>query len=186
LRLGKQSAAAVIVCLVVSFGGYQFIPNTNERAASAIAALTLKPTDSSAIDRKFRIFNAWDSIVENPLGLGWNGGGWVHSDFLQVGTNLGLIGGLLFLGGYLSTLYRLSVRVISHLKLGGQGELGFSLLLSFIAAGGLLAMEGVQVAPQMVLPVWFVWALVEIWLRQTANVANFGEVIGASYGRNLQ
>ena len=42
-------------------------------------------------------------------------------------------------------------------------------MLSFIAVGGLLALQGVEVLPQMMLPVWFVWSMVEIWLRQTAE-----------------
>lgn len=169
LRLGRQGVAVALVCLVVAVGGYQVIPKTNERVASGIAALTLKPTDSSAIERKNRIFNAWDSMLENPFGLGWNGGGWVHSDFLQVGTNLGVIGGLIFLGGYIYTLLLLGRRVVFRVRIGEADELGFSLLLSFIAAGGLLAMEGVQVLPQLILPVWFVWVLVEVWLRQSLD-----------------
>jgi len=48
--------------------------------------------------------------------------------------------------------------------------LALTLLLSFIGVGSLLAMQGVQVLPQMVLPVWFVWSMVDIWLRQTAEV----------------
>ena len=31
-------------------------------------------------------------------------------------------------------------------------------------------MEGVEVLPQFVLPVWFVWVLVEVWLRQTFDL----------------
>jgi hypothetical protein len=53
--------------------------------------------------------------------------------------------------------------------MGQQGDLGFSLFLSFIAVGGLLAVEGVEVLPQLILPVWFVWAMVEVWLRQTSE-----------------
>jgi hypothetical protein len=31
-------------------------------------------------------------------------------------------------------------------------------------------MEGVEVLPQFVLPVWFVWVLVEVWLQQTPDL----------------
>jgi hypothetical protein len=46
-------------------------------------------------------------------------------------------------------------------------------MLSFIAVGGLLATQGVQVLPQLMLPVWFVWALIEVWLRQRPVVPEF-------------
>jgi len=58
-------------------------------------------------------------------------------------------------------------------RLGFDGDdaqaLGLTLVLSFIAVGGLLLMQGVQVLPQMMLPVWFVWSLAENWLRQTSE-----------------
>jgi hypothetical protein len=43
-----------------------------------------------------------------------------------------------------------------------------------VAVGGLLAMEGVSVLPQMALPVWFVWALTEMWLRPAAEAVESG------------
>ena len=62
---------------------------------------------------------------------------------------------------------------------GEHGDLGFSLLLSFIAVGGLLGMEGVSVLPQLILPVWFIWVLVEVWLRQTADQPEVNEMVVA-------
>ncbi len=114
--------------------------------------------------------NAVDQIFSAPFGGGWSSAGWVHSDFLQVAVNLGIIAALIFLGGYIYTLLRLSRRLLPYLRSGEHGDLGFALLLSFVAAGGLLAMEGVQVLPQLVLPVWFVWVLVEVWLQQTPDL----------------
>ncbi|MFS8084623.1 MAG: hypothetical protein ACMG6H_03270, partial [Acidobacteriota bacterium] len=102
---------------------------------------------------------------------------WVHSDFLQVAVNLGVIGGLIFFAGCLYTLMRVARRLLPNLRNPRQGDLGLSLFLSFMAVVGLLAMEGVTVLPQLVLPVWFVWALTEVWLRQTADVPEVREVV---------
>jgi hypothetical protein len=55
------------------------------------------------------------------------------------------------------------------LKSTAQGELALYILLSFVGVGFLLAMQGVEVLPQMVLPVWFIWSMVEIWLRQNSS-----------------
>ena len=118
--------------------------------------------------RKDRALEAVNTVVESPFGKGWSGAGWVHSDFLQVAANLGLLAGLIFLGGYLHTLLRLVQHMPMWLKGTPQSELGLCLLLSFLGVGSLLALQGVEVLPQMALPVWFAWALVDIWLRQAS------------------
>lgn len=168
LRLRKQGALIVALCILISVGGYEFIPRTTERAISGIAALQGKPTDSSATSRKIRALAALENTIQAPFGTGWSSAGWVHSDFLQVAANLGVIPGLIFFGGCIFTLVRLGRRVLPMLRWGENADLGLSLLLSFIATTGILAMEGITVLPQTVLPVWFVWVLAEVWLRQTA------------------
>ena len=175
LGFKKQGAMVAVVCLIVAAGGYQLVPRTSERALSGIAALQGHPTDTSATGRQDRALGALNSTIESPFGNGWSTAGWVHSDFLQVGANLGLIAGLIFLGGCIFTLLRLGRRVLPNLRAGKHADLGFSLLLSFIAVAGILAMEGVTVLPQLVLPVWFVWALTEVWLRQTAKLPQLNE-----------
>jgi len=172
LGLKKRGAMTVLFCLILIVGGYELIalvPKTSERALSGIAALQGHPIDSSATSRQDRALGALTATIEAPFGNGWSSVGWVHSDFLQVAANLGIIGGLIFLAGYLYTLLRLVRRVLPNLKSGEHGELGFSLLLSFIAVGGILAMEGASVLPQLILPVWFVWVLTETWLRKSAE-----------------
>lgn len=169
LGLKKQRVVVALLCLVVLVGGYELVPRTSERAMSAIAALQGNPTDTSATGRQTRALGALESTIERPFGSGWSAAGWVHSDFLQVAANLGIFAGLIFLGGYLFTMVRLGRQALAALRSNENGELGLSLLLSFIAVGGILAMEGVSVLPQLVLPVWFVWALTDKWLRQTAN-----------------
>jgi hypothetical protein len=172
LRLKKHGVAIALLCLIVGVTGYQFIPKTDERVNSGIAALRGAPIDHSAQDRKNRALEAIDQTFESPFGSGWNSAGWVHSDFLQVAANLGIIAGVIFLGGYLYTLQRLLRRMVPWLRISGNGDLALSLFLSFIAAGAHLTLQGVQVLPQMVLPVWFVWTLVEVWLRQTPDLRN--------------
>jgi hypothetical protein len=169
LRLKKHGVAVALLVLVVAVGGYQFIPNTNERLITGLAALRGNPIDHSAQDRKERALEAVNGIIESPFGRGWSSAGWVHSDFLQVAANLGIIAGLIFLAGYFYTLMRIVREMPTWLRATAQGDLGLSLLLSFVGAGGLLAMQGVEVLPQMVLPVWFTWSLVDIWLRQTSE-----------------
>jgi len=172
LRLRKHGVGIAVLCLVVAGGAYPFIPNTDERVMTGIAALQGDPVDHSALARKDRALEALSEVVESPFGGGWSSAGWVHSDFLQVAANLGIIAGLIFLGGYLYTLLRLARHALAHLRTR-EGDLGLALLLSFVGAGGLLAMQGVEVLPQMVLPVWFVWSLVEVWLHRTSDAKEF-------------
>jgi hypothetical protein len=169
LRVKKHGVAIAVLVLLVAAGGYQFIPNTNERVITGIAALQGAPIDHSAQDRKDRALEAVNEAIESPFGGGWSSAGWVHSDFLQVAANLGIIAGLIFLGGYLYTLLRVLRQMPTWLKTTAQGELGLYVLLSFVGVGCILAMQGVEVLPQMVLPVWFVWSLAEIWLRQNSE-----------------
>jgi len=168
LRVKKHGVAVAVLFLVVVGAGYQFIPNTHERVVTGLAALQGAPTDHSAQDRKERALDAFNEVIAHPFGNGWSSAGWVHSDFLQVAANLGLFAGLIFLGGYILTMLRIIQHMPTWLKTTPQGELGLCLLLSFVGVGGLLAMQGVEVLPQLVLPVWFVWSMVDVWLRQTS------------------
>jgi hypothetical protein len=181
LRLKRQGAMVAIMCLVFLVGGYELVPRTSERLMSGVAVLKGHPTDSSGWNRTNRALGALSRTFESPYGSGWSSAGWVHSDFLQVAVNLGLIGGLIFLGGYLSTLLRMGRRLVPYLRRYEQGDLGLSLFLSMIAAGGILTMEGATVLPQMTLPVWLVWVLAEIWLRQTAEVRELAAARSFAY-----
>jgi hypothetical protein len=167
-RVKKYGVAVAVLVLFVALGGYQFVPKTNERLTTGLSALQGNPIDHSAQDRKLRAIDAINDSFDTPFGKGWSGAGWVHSDFLQVAANLGLIAGLVFLGGYIYTMMRLGRQLPASLR-SGDGDLGLTLVLSFIAVGGLLLMQGVQVLPQMMLPVWFVWAMADLWLRQTSE-----------------
>lgn len=187
LRLRKQGAVVALMCVITVFGGYELIPRTSERVMSGIAVLSGQPNraDSSGRARQGRALGALSSALESPYGSGWSSAGWAHSDFLQVAVNLGLVAGLIFIGGYLHTMLRLARRVLPNLRMGEHRDLGLSLMLSMIAAGGILAMEGVTVLPQLVLPVWFIWVLTEVWLRQTAGLREFNDAVGTSYPYRL-
>lgn len=176
LSLKRQRVAFAAISLAVIIGGYQFIPEAgSNRALSGVAALRGQAIDSSSRVRFDRAGSALDELIAAPLGNGWSAAGWVHSDFIQVGANLGLLGGLIFLGGYLFTLWRLGRRVLHESRDGAQGDLGVSLLLAYISAGGILATQGVEVLPQLALPVWFVWVLVEVWLVNPVSVIEVSE-----------
>jgi hypothetical protein len=185
LRLRKHGVAIAVLCLLVGAVGYQFIPKTDERVLSGIAALKGAPIDHSAQDRKERALEALHQSIQSPFGGGWSSAGWVHSDFIQVAANLGLLAGLIFLGGYLYTLQRLIRRMRPWLNVSGHGDLALALCLSFVAAGAHLALQGVEVLPQMVLPVWFIWALVEVWLRQTPDLSQVDLAPAAIYPRDV-
>lgn len=168
--LRRKPLVAAASLLVPVLGTWLLPTQMQERALSGIFLLTGNPqlTDSSGIKRWDRITTAFSDTLNQPLGHGWSAAGWVHNDFIQVAANLGVLAGLLFAGAFLFTLARLLRRVL----MSGD-QLGLALLLSFIAAGATLALEGVEVLTQLVLPVWFVWGLVEVWLRQTPKSRRF-------------
>ncbi len=168
LSRGFLFGSLILIPVMACFS--YFSPAAQERASGIIAIAHGHPVDSSAIERLTRVTDTWYAIVHYPWGVGWGGAGWVHSDFLQVAANLGVLAGLLFVLAYLHTLYRLARMVYGHIKERGTSYLGISLLLSFVAAGGMLAVNGVEVLPQLMLPVWFVWVMVEIWLQRMQQV----------------
>jgi hypothetical protein len=169
LRLKRQGAILAVLCIATAVGVYQFLPRTTERAISGIEALRGQPTDTSAAGRKIRALGAVETTLETPFGSGWSRAGWVHSDFLQVSVNLGVIAALIFFGGFVYTAMRLGRQMLPKLRYGDSGDFDLSLFLSFIAVGGILAMEGVSVLPQSILPVWFVWVLADVCLRQASE-----------------
>jgi hypothetical protein len=118
-------------------------------------------TDTSLQKRILRQQDAFQLALRNPLGVGWTGSGWVHGDFTQVAANLGILAGIIFILWYLHTLYRAWQR----LRQSPQDFILQTLFLSFILCGLILATEGVEVLAQFVMPVWFVWALMEAYLQ---------------------
>ncbi len=138
--------------------------------ANAIALLkslstnlfTQQFTDTSLLERYNRQANAFQLALQNPFGVGWAGSGWVHGDFTQVTANLGFLAGIIFLVWYLSALYR-GWKVQRQ---NPQDKIIQAILASFIACGIILATEGIQVLTQFIMPVWFVWGLLEAYIQQ--------------------
>ena len=71
LRLKKHGVAIAVLCVIVGGVGYQFIPKTEERVLSGIAALKGAPIDHSAQDRKDRAMEAFSQTLQTPFGGGW-------------------------------------------------------------------------------------------------------------------
>jgi hypothetical protein len=167
--LRTRSVLLIGLLLVGGFLAQEHISRGMQgRLHSLAKILEGAPEDSSGVRRKTRIQEAFRATLENPLGSGWASAGWVHSDFLQVAANLGVVPGLALLLGYLGTLARVVRRMRSRQLPAGQAVLGFPLFLSFLAAGQMLAIQGVEFHSFTILPVWLVWALADTWLSQTS------------------
>lgn len=122
--------------------------------------------DTSLEKRYMRQQTALELAVRHPFGLGWTGSGWVHGDFAQVAANLGLLAGFVFIAWYLFTLYRGYKRY----RRSPDDRLLQVIMTSFVLAGFVLATEGVQVLPQYAMPVWFVWGLLEAYLKRPGTM----------------
>jgi len=136
-------------------------PVTQKRVESLFNAIQGNFQDNSAADRAGRTQAAITKIIENPLGLGWNGYEWVHDDFLQITANLGIIAGILFALWYLTTLIRISRAFYQNPDPLKHGLVGI-----FMVCGMLLLTQPMIELTQYTAPVWFAWALVKTKLRQ--------------------
>lgn len=110
--------------------------------------------DSSQYQRLQRIVDALDLIKQSPLvGVGWGGSGYVHSDLVQIGANLGLPALAVFIVwviGLARQIHRISQR---KEWTGGYAAASFA---SICGLAVLLASEGLIVYVQLLIPVWFV------------------------------
>ena len=118
------------------------------------------------VERYSRQQDAFQLALQNPLGVGWTGSGWVHGDFTQVAADLGLLAGAIFVLWYLTTLYR----ALKTYRKCPKDRVFQAILTSFILVGIVLATEGVEVLPQFAMPVWFVWGLMEAYLQQKNSI----------------
>jgi hypothetical protein len=168
--LMKRQIVLGVLAVAVAFAGYQALPKeTQDRLHSLGSVLQGRP-DAVDTSGKKRWDRAQDSLAfafEQPTGHGWAVSGWVHSDFLQVAANQGIVPGAIFLGAYLLTAIRLGRRTLVKTLPPDLAALPFPLFLSFVAVGGILLYEGVEFLPQTMLPVWLMWSLVDTLLWQT-------------------
>lgn len=77
-----------------------------ESGLIAILGTANKEDDSSGYVRANRVEDAWNSILENPLGVGLGKTGWVHSDFLQITQAMGWIPGLMAIVFFINILFK--------------------------------------------------------------------------------
>lgn len=113
--------------------------------------------DSSQFKRIARAQGALDLIRGSPwFGVGWGGSGYVHSDLLQIGANLGVPALAVFVVWWCSRIYstwRLTART------DWIGDYAAALLATLVGLSVTLAGEGLIVFVQLIAPVWFVCAM---------------------------
>jgi len=115
--------------------------------------------DSSALVRASRIRAGINLIKQNPyLGRGWGGSGWVHSDLIQIGANLGLLALFFFLYWYLSHIWRL-YRLNSSIVWVWVYKR--ALIAGLAAALLSLSTQAIIVLPPLIIPLWFLVAVAE-------------------------
>ena len=115
--------------------------------------------DSSSLKRFDRIQLAWELFLQSPyLGNGWTASGWVHSDILQIAANLGIGAALAYLVWYGLTLFKVwtAYRAPGQMWIFEQSAAALTFLIGF---GVIFATQAVIVLPQVILPMWFLFAL---------------------------
>ena len=158
------------VAVLALIGAYSVIPDaTRERLGTFFEVLHGTPaaSDSSGQKHLNGLIDGVNQALDEPMGIGWTGAGWVHCDFVQMAANVGIPGGLLYLGAWLLTLWRLVDRAVRTGMTAEYHDVVIAVLLSFTTAGALLATQAVSVLPQLAYPVWFAWVMAEIVSRQS-------------------
>ncbi len=154
------SKVGLIVALIVTV--YVITPQSGqERLISIFSAAEGNFVDSSAFKRYERAEISLSLILSNPFGVGLSGSGWVHSDILQITAETGILGGMVFAGGFLSALLRLG-----RLYWAKKDPLDMALLVSMLIVMNILIFQTVTVLPQLVAPLWLVWSWVEVRLER--------------------
>ncbi len=154
-----------IMGTAVALSGYATLPEATQlRVESFVLALEGRPVETSGADHLGRLTDAFNSVLDYPTGLGWTGSGWVHNDFLQVAANLGVLAGLIFAAAFLWTALGLFQATLDRRRT--DRPLYVALLLSFLTAGGIMSTQVICVLPQLACPVWLIWVLSVIALRQ--------------------
>lgn len=166
----RRKLAVLGAVTIMLAGAYPLLPPAFQlRLQSLLLILEGHAGDTSGIKRELLAQRAWETALSQPWGLGWSGIGWSHSDFLQIAANLGLIAGAVFFGAYVVTVVRLWRRYHHYPHHDEWKAIGLALLLAIFPVGLMLTTQGVYVLPQLILPVWFIWILAEVWLRQISN-----------------
>lgn len=128
--------------------------------------------DSSQYKRLGRAEDALELIRQSPyFGHGWGASGYVHSDLIQIGANLGLIALVLFVLWLSSIIFRVFRLLKEHDEwIHGNAAV---LIGSLCGVGLLLAGEGLIVFVQLMIPVWFLigmaYKLIDISKARQSN-----------------
>ena len=168
--LGASAALALYVFLSAQKGwikllflllvAYNTLPYIlpNEVVGSLYAAFDSQEFyDTSALERQARAEAGLELIQRNPwLGRGWGASGWVHSDLIQLGANLGLPALAIFLVWYLGRMRRVFIftQRANHTWPAGR-EYGRGLLAGLLAGFISLAVQAAYVIPPLIIPLWF-------------------------------
>jgi hypothetical protein len=122
-----------------------------------VSLLDTRFADSSQFDRIAKAQRAIDLIFESPLfGVGWAGSGYVHSDLAQLGANLGVPALGIFVAWLLSMTRQLFLLARGRTWISPYGASLFALLCGLFI---VLAGEGIIVWIQLMIPVWFLFAM---------------------------
>src|SRR5271157_624202 len=149
---------------------YTLLPQSARDRLNSVSLLVQgKAVDSSGVERWSRMIGALAKIQMRPWGWGWTAAGWVHSDFLQISVNLEILAGLFFIAVYLIILFDLGHQIHSPFRERDLAVLAVPLFLSFFVVGAIFLMEAMIVLPQLVLPLWFIWVLSDIWRRRAST-----------------
>jgi hypothetical protein len=155
----------IAVGLILFLALLIILPQTaQDRIMTLTDALQGNAVDSSAVNRIERIDTTVKTAIESPFGLGWAAGGWAHNDFIQVFVDLGVIPGLLYIFWYIGTFIK-GYLILRKLR----DNLLLSILSSFIVVGGFILAQGPYHLAQLMIPVWFVWSLLNIRIEQLSN-----------------
>ena len=132
--------------------------------------------DSSQFVRIGRATAAADQMFKSPiLGIGWGGSGYVHSDLIQYGANMGMIGLGVFLTWVLSLILKMFELARRQDWIGEQAAILFATICGLVI---VLAGEGLLEYAQLMLPVWFLFAMA----HKLAHLAEQQDVSVESHG----
>jgi O-antigen ligase len=117
----------------------------------------LQYADSSQFSRLARAMYALDQMRDSPIsGVGWGGSGYVHSDLIQIGANLGVPALLFFVLWLLNIAWKMLKQSRSKSWGGGYAGALFATVCGLIV---VFAGEGLIVFVQLMVPVWFLFSM---------------------------
>ena len=153
----RRNIFVFIAILGVLWGIQAYFPEDGvTRALTATSALEGEFQDGSAYKRYNRIQDAIAQIEAHPEGQGWSSSGWVHNDLVQLAADTSVLGAILFAAIYMriiGQIFRAYAQTHNYFLLG--------LLGSLVTSAILFVTQPIYVLPQLVMPIWFIWALAE-------------------------